>query len=167
WRTIEAGIRMFQAWPEVFFCMVADGNAFPDDVLLAMVDSMRQHAEYLDKFPTGGNWKTMESNGLFHVGVLFPEFKSAAKWRDDGIRRQHEELSIQVYPDGTQKELAPGYHNVALKQFLSTLELARLNNIALPPDYAQSLEKMFDVNLYLCLPDRTYANFNDSGRGDA
>ena len=36
------------------------------------------------------------------------------------------------------------------------------NKIALPTDYAQSLEKMFDVNLYLCMPDRTYANFNDS-----
>jgi hypothetical protein len=167
WRTIEAGIRMFASWPDVFFSMVGDRVAFGDDALLAMVDSMRQHAEYLDKFPTGGNWKTMESNGLVHVGVLFPEFKDAARWREDGIKRQHEELSVQVYPDGAQKELAPGYHNVALKQFFGTLDLARANHVGLPPDYAQALEKMFDVNLYLCLPDRTFANFNDSGRGDA
>jgi hypothetical protein len=167
WRTIEAGIRMFNGWPEVFFTLLSDREAFPDDAMLAMVDSMREHAEYLDNFPTAGNWKTMESNGLFHVAALFPEFKAAGKWREDAIRRQHEELSIQIYPDGPQKELAPGYHNVALKQFLGTLDLARLNNIPLPPDYAQSLEKMFDVNLYLCLPDRTFANFNDSGRGDA
>ena len=50
----------------------------------AIVDSMRQHADYLDKFPTGGNWKTMESNGLFHVAVLFPEkglrFAFNGKW---------------------------------------------------------------------------------------
>jgi hypothetical protein len=167
WRTIEAGIRMWRSWPEVFFCLLTDRDAFGDEVLLAMADSMRQHAEYLEKFPTAGNWKTMESNGLFHVAALFPEFKSAAKWRDVAIHRQHEELSNQIYPDGAQKELAPGYHNVALKQFLGTLDLARANNIPLPPDYAPSLEKMFDVNLYLCLPDRTYANFNDSGRGDA
>jgi hypothetical protein len=167
WRTIEAGIRMFSTWPEVFFSMVGDREAFGDEVLLAMVDSMREHAEYLDRFPTSGNWKTMESNGLFHVGALFPEFKAAGKWREDAIRRQDEELSIQVYPDGAQRELAPGYHNVALKQFYGTLDLARANNIALPADYAASLEKMFDVNLYLCLPDRTYANFNDSARGDA
>src|SRR5206468_2787343 len=95
------------------------------------------------------------------------ELRAAAKWREDVITRQHEELTKQIYPDGAQKELAPGYHNVALKQFVGTLDLARLNNVALPPDYAQSLEKMFDVNLYLCLPDRTYANFNDSARGDA
>jgi len=166
WRTIEAGIRMFDTWPDVFFTLVADRAAFADDVLLAMVQSFAQHADYLDQYPTGGNWKTMESNGLFHVAVLFPEFKHAAKWRADAIQRQHEELSIQVYPDGTQTELAPGYHNVALKQFLGTLELAKLNQVDLPPDYAAALEKMFDVNLHLCLPDRTYANFNDSGRGD-
>jgi hypothetical protein len=166
WRTIEAGIRMFNSWPETFFTMLPDREGFPDDVMLEMVDSMREHAEYLDKFQTGGNWKTMESNGLFHVGTLFPEFRDSAKWREDGIERQHEELGIQVYPDGLQRELAPGYHNVALKQFLGTLNLARLNHIAMPENYTNLMEKMFDADLYLCLPDRKFPNFNDSGRGD-
>jgi hypothetical protein len=164
WRTIEAGIRMFSSWPNTFFAMVHSPDVFDDEVLLAMVDAMRGHAEYLDKYVTTGNWKTMESNGLFHVGALFPEFKEASKWREDGLKRQNEELGIQVYPDGVQIELAPGYHNVALENFLETFTLAALNKIDTPAGYKDTLQRMFDVNLWAMLPDRTMPNFNDSGR---
>jgi hypothetical protein len=106
----------------------------------------------------------MESNGLSHAGILFPEFKDAATWRDHALQRQREEIDAQVYPDGTQRELAPGYHNVALTNFLGTLKVARQNNVPVPAGYAEAMEKMFDVNVRAMLPDRTMPNFNDSGR---
>ena len=167
WRPIEAGIRMGSPWPDTFFMLVRHPDVFPDDVMLAMVEAMRGHANYLRKFPTTGNWKTMESNGLFHVGVLFPEFKDAAEWRKLGLARQQEELKAQVYPDGPQIELTPGYHNLALSMFVNTLRLAVLNKVAVPDDYKEVLERMFAVNMWNMMPDRTTPDLNDSGREGA
>ncbi len=165
WRTIEAGIRMSTSWPNTFFLMLRSPKAFPDDVMLAMVDTMRQHAEYLVKYPSpDGNWKTMESNGLAHVGILFPEFKQSTEWRRLGLLRQREELDIQVYPDGTQTELTSSYHEVSLRNFLGSYQLAVLNKTDIPAGYKESLEKMFDADMWAMLPDGSLPNFNDSGR---
>ena len=162
WRTIEAGIRMFGSWPEVFFRMVRSPDVFPDDVLLAMVDCMRRHADYLDAHPTGGNWLCMEANGQYHVGVLFPEFKNAARWRERALTRLRREIDAQVYPDGAQVELTPGYHNVSLSNFVGALRLARLNDQPLPDGYQAGLERMYDLNMRAMSPDRDVPPFNDS-----
>jgi len=162
WRTIEAGLRMANAWPEIYHRLIRHPEVFPDDVLLAMVRCMAQHAAYLDAFPTGGNWLCMEANGLFHVGVLFPEFKDAARWREHALERLRREIDAQVYPDGAQIELTPGYHHVSLHNFVRTLELARLNAIPLPSGYQEGLERMYDLFLRLMTPDRDVPPFNDS-----
>lgn len=162
WRTIESGIRMFSSWPEVYHRMVRHPDVFPDDVLLAMVNCMRRHAEYLDAFPTGGNWLCMEANGQFHVGVLFPEFRDAGKWRDNALSRLRREIDAQVYPDGAQIELTPGYHNVSLRNFVGTLKLAQLNEVTLPDGYQAGLERMYDMNMRAMSPDRDVPPLNDS-----
>ena len=162
WRTIEAGIRMFGSWPEVYHRMVRSPDVFGDDVLLAMVDCMRRHAEYLDQFPTGGNWLCMEANGPYHVGVLFPEFANAAGWRERALKRLRREIDAQVYPDGAQIELTPGYHNVSLSNFVGTLRLAQLNGLPLPDGYQAGLKRMYDLNMRAMSPDRDVPPFNDS-----
>lgn len=166
WRTIDAGIRMFTSWPYVFYHLVRHPDLFPDDVLLSMVDSMRRHADYLDAFPTTGNWLCLEANGEFHVGALFPELKNAARWRQNALHRLRQQLEAQVYPDGAQIELTPGYHNVVLLCFVGTLRLARLNAIPLPDGYQAGLEKMYALNLWAMSPDRDVPPLNDSWRID-
>lgn len=162
WRTIEAGIRMFSAWPEAYHRLLRHPDVFPDDALLTMVDCMRRHAAYLDAHPTGGNWLCMEANGQFHVAALFPELRDAARWRESALTRLRREVDAQVYPDGAQIELTPGYHNVSLSNFVGTLALARLNDIPLPDGYQAGLERMFAVNLRVMSPDRDLPQLNDS-----
>lgn len=162
WRTIECGIRMAGPWPEVFFRFLSSPS-FTDDAIIDMVKSMVEHARYLQQYPTSGNWLTMECNGLYHVGALFPEFREAAQWRDTAVQRLYKDLDVQVYPDGAQIELAPGYHQVSLYNFLGLVDLAKLTNQTLPPEYLQKLERMWDYNMWLMGPDSTSPAFNDSG----
>jgi hypothetical protein len=166
WRTIECGIRMAGSWQNVYHHLVRAPEVFPDDVLLAMVDCMRRHAEFLDANPTTGNWLAMEANGAYHVGVMFPEFKDADRWRDNAIARLRREIDAQVYPDGTQIELSPGYHGVSLRNFVGALRIARLNDQPLPGGYQQGLERMYDVFLWAMSPDRDVPYLNDSWRVD-
>lgn len=165
WRTIEAGIRTGSVWPEVFFRFLP-AQSFDDDAVVLMVKSFVEHAQYLTKFHMTGNWLTMEANGLYHVGALFPEFKEAQLWRDTAIGRLYPELDIQVYPDGAQVELAPGYHGVALRNFLGPVELVPLTGFELPKDYLAKIERMYDYFLFSMQPTRRTPPLNDSGAGD-
>lgn len=162
WRTIEAGIRMGGSWPDSFYYFLSSPS-FTDDAILTMVRSMAEHARYLRAHPTVKNWLTMEMNGLYTVGTLFPEFREAAEWRAIAAARIREELDAQVYPDGAQTELAPGYHWVALRNMRAILALAQLNDQPLPDGFLESFERMYDYGMWLMTPDRGLPPFNDSG----
>ena len=161
WRTIECGIRLAGSWPDSFFRFLSSPELSDDDLVL-MVKSLVEQARYLLAFPTTGNWLTMEANGMGHVGVLFPEFKEAATWRDTAIARLYAELDKQVYPDGAQIELSTGYHYVALRNFLGLANIARLNDVKLPADYVGKLERMYACGMWAMRPDRNLPPLNDA-----
>jgi len=163
WRTIEQGIRCSGSWPESFYLFLTSPS-FTDDAMVTMVKSFVEHARQLTRWHTGGNWLTMEADGLMHVGVLFPEFKEAADWRRVAAERLYAELDRQVYPDGAQIELTTGYHQVSLDNFLRAWRIARMNDFEMPADYIAKLEKMFDYNLAACMPDGTLPDLNDGAR---
>lgn len=165
WRTIETGIRAAQVWPELWFRFLRSA-AMTDEALLAFLGAYVDHARHLMAFHTTGNWLAMEGNGLFHVGVLFPEFKDAANWRDTAAGWIYAELDNQVYPDGVQIELASGYHHVSLNNFLQVYRIARLNDVALPGDFLKRLEKMYDFDVYGATPTRRLPGVQDGGYFD-
>lgn len=160
WRTIEAGIRASSTWPEAFYRFLSSPS-FDDDSIVRMIRSFVEHGDHLSRWPTTGNWLTMEMNGLFHVGVLFPELKDAPTWRETALRRLCDELNEQVYPDGAQIELSSGYHQVSLRNFVAPLLLARLNGLPVPDEYLPRLEKMYDYNLYAAMPNGRLPALND------
>lgn len=165
WRTIETGIRMFSSWPESFYYFIGSPS-FDDEAMTLMVKSFADHARHLMKHPTSGNWLAMEANGLFHAGALFPEFREAALWRKTAMDRLFTELDHQVYADGAQIELAPGYHNVSLSSFEEPIALARLNDYPFPDGYIAKLERMYDYDLFISDPNRHMPPMNDSGEFD-
>lgn len=165
WRTIEAGIRTGGVWPECFFRMLGS-PVFTDDAVITMLKSFCEHARHLRAHPTGNNWLAMEMNGLFHTSVLFPEFREAAEWQSYSSGRLYEEMELQVYPDGAQVELATGYHGVSLINFLGTYNIAKHNNIELPGDYMQRMERQYAYYMYIMMPDGRMPALNDAGWGN-
>ena len=165
WRTIEAGIRAGQTLPEAYYRFITSPS-FADDAIILMVKSLAEHARHLMRWPTTGNWLTMESNGLMTTGVLFPEFKESAEWRKTATDRLYAELDKQVYPDGAQIELSTGYHQVSLDNFLMAYQIARLNDIPMPGEYITKLEKMWEYDLKASMPDGTLPGLNDASRID-
>ena len=166
WRTIETGIRTLRAWPESFYYFL-DSPSFDDESIFMMVKSFHEHGLHLRAYPQRNNWLTMEMNGLFHIGILFPEFKESEEWCEYASRRLYEEEQTQVYPDGAQVELAPGYHGVSLHNILGIYDVARVNGYPLPENYVAGLESMYDYYLKICMPDGKMPALNDAGWGDA
>lgn len=165
WRTIECGIRMGQTWPAAFYYFLSSPTFTDDDVCL-MVKSMVEHARHLTLWPRGGNWQTMQANGQYHVGVLFPEFKEAQQWRDLAMTSLYEELDAQVYPDGAQIELSSGYHQVSLRNFVMAYAIGQLNQVPMPKDFVKKLERMYHYDLFMAMPNLLMPALNDGGQTD-
>ncbi len=165
WRTIETGIRAAGAWTELWNRFL-HSPAMTDEVLMLFLRAYIDHANHIMNYHTTGNWLAMEANGLYHVGALFPEFRDAPVWRQQGADWTYAELDNQVYPDGIQFELASGYHHVSLNNFLGVFKIARHNDLELPADFLARLEKMYDFDVYGALPDRRLPGVQDGGYMD-
>ena len=69
-----------------------------------------------------------EGVGLWTVGLLFPGFQQAAKWRDLG-RKVLEQLALElIYEDGSFVQHSMNYHRVMLHDYLWALRLGELNS---------------------------------------
>ena len=165
WRTIEAGIRTFGAWPNAFFYFLSSPS-FDDESIIMMVKSFYEHTQHLLKYPKHNNWLTMEMDGLFHTAMVFPEFKEAGHWASFASNRLYEEEKIQFYPDGAQVELSTGYHGVSVSNMVRIYPIARLNSYPLPETYLKGLENAYQIYELLMMPDGNYPALNDSGFGN-
>ncbi len=166
WRSIEAGIRGHN-WTTLFQYFL-DSPHFTPEVMVAFLNSCFDHADYLmTKYSTKSNWGLMEAEGMAFIAMSFPEFNDSGKWLAEATRRLNNEIDIQVYPDGHQRELAMGYHLGCIDWFLRSYDLAKMNGKTdiFPTSYVQKVQKMCEVPLKLCHPDGTNAQFGDAWVG--
>lgn len=161
WRTLEAGIRMYDSWPAAYQYFLNSPNFTPEANTLFLM-SVIEHARFLEKNPTSGNWLVMERNGLLHVGLLFPELKESTGWRNAAIDTLTRELGSQVYPDGSQFELTTTYHRVCIMNFLKSLQLCELNSVSVSDKYKKDLQNLYQAVMYLLKPSGYLPALNDS-----
>jgi Heparinase II/III N-terminus/Heparinase II/III-like protein len=170
WWSLNPGIRMSNrgSWMNAYYYFLFSPHLTPDSHF-TLVKSVIEHGwrlrEVTVKHPEHvGNWVTMECNGLGTIGILFPELKESKEFVKVALDRMSKEIDEQVYPDGSQVELAPGYHQVSMVNFMDLAKLAKMNNITLPKGFLERLRKMYEFNLYLMDPSGYLPPFNDSGR---
>ncbi|MCW8133838.1 MAG: hypothetical protein KIS92_26055, partial [Planctomycetota bacterium] len=141
WETLCVAVRVYGSWLRCFFTLLEDPN-FSDATRLAMLKSLHGHAEHVFHYKGWpNNWLIVESRVLALIGMLFPEFKRAPAWVDEGLGRLEGEVARQIYPDGADWEFALGYHAMAVRGFLDVYEIAKLNGRALPPVFEERLPK--------------------------
>jgi len=165
--TLDGGIRMGHTWFPAYYYF-RNSPSFGVEAQIAMLSSFHDHALYLmdeANYHETSNWGTMEANGLLHLGLMLPEFRDAATWRDTAARRLTNQLTAQVYPDGAQIELTPGYHGVTLSNMLGALRVARRVGFAMPEGFESGLERMFEYYVRIAMPDLRTPALNDSGAG--
>ncbi|MBT7303960.1 MAG: alginate lyase family protein, partial [Victivallales bacterium] len=164
WQTLTTGIRMEAIWPDALYRCLGS-PAFTDEVVVTMIKSCADQADHLVKNPTGGNWLTEESMGVYTVGMLFPEFRKAKEWRRIAIERLNRQLDEDVYPDGMEVELAAGYSNWVIANLTYLLERAESVGLRdeIPDDFLTRLERAYDYHLYAMMPNGHIPGLNDSG----
>ena len=124
---VRNALSYHENWPEAWRRTV-ESPEVADSTLILWAKSWMQHGDYLETHSGTLNWLFTESNGLFTLGILFPEFQDATRWRDLAISRIANLLAADIYPDGAHVELAPHYHILAIEDLTEILELSNMNN---------------------------------------
>ena len=130
WRTLETGIRT-DLWFDVME-MFMEAPAFDAQAKYEMTRSLVEQARHLHRYTVAfrhGNWQVVECTGLACAGIMLPEFRESAGWRERAFSYLAQHMERDVYPDGAHYELTPGYHGWVMERFLKASLLASAKRV--------------------------------------
>ncbi|MCX6570927.1 MAG: alginate lyase family protein [Candidatus Aminicenantes bacterium] len=166
--TMDVAIRVVNwLWGYHFF---RDSQSLSDKFRLVFYKSMLIHGRHIwrnleNKGSFTNNHYLADLVGLIYLGILCPEFKEAAEWREFGLRELWREMPKQVYSDGVTFEASVAYHRLTTELFLSPILLCRLNSIPVPAEEMARLGKMLEFIMYYTKPDGTVPLLGDADNG--
>lgn len=99
------------------------------------------------------NHALSEAAGLYTIGLLFPEFRAARRWRRLGRFVIELEARRQIAGDGSYIQQSMNYHRVMLHDLLWTLRLADLNDKQIALDTRQRVEAAAEFLYQIQDPD--------------
>ncbi len=139
------------------------GDSVP---ILAALDAHGRHIErYLSTYFSPNTHLTGEALGLFYLGTLCPELRSASRWRRKGAAILEAECTRQIRPDGVYFEHASQYHRYTTEIFLHFVLLAQATNWPIAPHVESALSKLLFVLMQLQRGDGTIALQGDDDGG--
>lgn len=90
------------------------------------------------------NHGVSEAMGLFTAGTLFPEFRRAELWRNQGRKLLERQSQTQIYADGAYVQHSMNYQRVMLQGYAWALRLAELNGEPFSSDVYVQLRRSSD-----------------------
>ncbi|MCB0213795.1 MAG: alginate lyase family protein, partial [Anaerolineae bacterium] len=143
--------------------------SFDTKFCLAFLKGLFVHGCYLDahiELHAQNNHLLLEAKSLAMLGLLFPEFKQAAHWRERGLKLLYREIEAQIYPDGVHGEMATHYHRVIAGELLELLVVLENNHIPIPPAIQAGFERMVDFEVWVTKPNGQIPLLGDSALQD-
>lgn len=124
-------------------------------VLLKMLEAHGSHIKRNLEFSYLGNSNHYLTDivGLLWLGIMLPELKAAAQWRQWALRELLRELDEQVLSDGADHEGSTGYHRYVVALFLYSFLLCRENKLEIADRYGRKLEAMLGYLRAYLRPD--------------
>jgi hypothetical protein len=118
---------------------------FAPDLLRALSMNGKYIERYLSTYSSPNTHLLGEGVGLFFIGTLCPQLRSASHWQRLGWEIVLGEARNQVRADGFHFEQSTYYHVYALDFFLHARILAVRNGVAVPSWFDRVLENMLQA----------------------
>jgi len=154
YEVFRAGKRIHH-WLFNHHAFLASKKYQPKDQLL-LIRTFLHHGQILfretQKFKYG-NHQTRGLVALFEIATLFPEFKSAARWRKHALEGLLWHMEHEINADGFQFERSGHYHKGDIENYLKVYQLAQINQIELPETFTNKFKAMFTVLTKLAMPN--------------
>ena len=129
------------------------------------LESLHEQVEHLCAHLTPKrNHRTLELLAILLAGVVFPEMKRAAFWREFALHETAANMQADLLDDGVHCEQSTDYHHLALKNWLNARRLAADNGHAVPREIDACLERALEFSLHVHKPDGIVPSLSD---GDA
>ena len=140
-------------------------DQFTEEVLLLYLGTFHKSTEHIRAVYSGkGNHLVSELTQVLVNAVELPEFKKAAEWKAEAMRRLPEQIELCMFEDGMNREFVFSYHTFYIQLFSTFYEIVKQYNLEseLPESYAPILENMHTVYGEFTLPDFTVPQFGDA-----
>jgi hypothetical protein len=156
------------SWLWAYF-LTLDDPAFDDDSHVQWLEGFYEHGwfiyRHLEYFTSPFNHLAGEACALYCLGVLFPEFREARRWRGHGRHLLESRLPTQFYADGGSVEQSPFYHHATTGFYLLAMLLGRVNGEAFSPEVGRALERAIDFATAIQQPDGTIPTIGGADDG--
>jgi len=163
WKAFVVSFRL-NNWAS-FFNQFINSPHFTRQFLMEFLQFYNEQANYVMAHYTDiGNHRLYEAEHLLLAGTSFPEMVNAGDWRRSGIDVLNAEIVKQVYPDGMQFELSPGYHIGTIGTFLRALKMVKDAGLQkeFPERYSNWVEKMVLAVPKFTFPDYSFPLYGNS-----
>ena len=150
---LEPAFRVF-SWLWAYYFTVEDlDEDFHVEWLGALHDHGRFIEQHVELYSSPYNHLIAEAAALYMLGVCFPEFSDAERWRTVGRTLLEDRLAAQFYADGGSVEQSTFYHHATVGFYLLAGVLARLTGDDLSQNVWAAIERGLDFSLTLSQPD--------------
>lgn len=168
WQSVFEVAFRINTWVWAFYAF-RGARCFDDQVCLALLEGLLAHGRFLDtnlELHVPNNHLLLEAKALALLGLLFPEFRAAGRWRRRGMRILAREARAQVCADGVHGERATLYHRIIAGELLELLVLLENNGVPIPGALAEAFGRMVEFELWAARPDGQLPLFGDSALAD-
>ncbi|HSK65136.1 MAG TPA: alginate lyase family protein, partial [Pyrinomonadaceae bacterium] len=140
------------------------------DNLLFVLHLLQQHGRYVQNnlefsYIATSNHYLSDVTGLLWLGVLLPELREAAQWREFGLTELLREMDKQILADGADFEASTGYHRFVCELFLYSFALCREHKIEIDAKYWHKLHQMLQYTKAYLRPDGLAPLIGDTDGG--
>jgi hypothetical protein len=157
---LEVALRAL-SWIWVFHLA---GEAMSPSFRRRLLDSLYVHGRHisgnLSVYFSPNTHLLGEAVALHAIGVLFPEFPRARRWRREGGDMVRAQMRAQVRADGSHFEHSSYYHVYALDMLMFSAAIEQM-----PADYLAGLQRMAAYLDALLGPQRRLPFFGDDDGG--
>jgi hypothetical protein len=159
--------RRLVTWSRVGLALAQDPS-WQDFVKMRLVPSLRQQGKVLAsnlEHDLANNHLVANYKAMAWIGLLFPNWPEAEKWKSIGLTGLWAEMRRQVLPDGVHDERSISYHTIVLQDLLEVWWLAKQVGEVVPEDVEPTLVRMFQFLADTQTPNGTWPMVNDSVPG--
>ena len=162
WRTIDTGLRA-TGWIAAYGAFT-NSPAFTPAFRGKFIASLKDHLVRLRPAKTSNNWRIMELRGIVDIVLEFPKLDPHGALLKGAETELKALLDSQLYPDGFQFELAPGYHSILDADYCAIADKYRAAGRTPPAFLEAGVERAFEMYAHIADPSRRCPAVNDSGR---
>jgi hypothetical protein len=142
----------------------ADARRLVRRMALAHGRFILDHLEIIVGRPASNHYLS-DLVGLVYLGVLLPELREAAQWKETGLTRLLDELTRQVHEDGVDYEGSTSYHRLVAELFASAFAVCRPNGVDVPAAALSRLGRMIEFTRHYTRPDGRAPLLGDADDG--